>query len=108
MASATLHSVLKDGEAVVACDMPEPCMFLSLGSSLKRFLWTHKESDLAQHPVIGLVLQVGDVEKFPQAFGFENIDPFFQHQQTGSMFHSHRGEWWWQETYVLQSLNLFA
>ena len=64
MASATLHGVLKDGEAVVACDMPEPCMFLSLGSSLKRFLWTHKESDLAQHPVIGLVLQVGERRNF--------------------------------------------
>ena len=43
----------------------------------KRFLWTHKEVDLAPHPVVGLVLQVGDTEKFPHALGFESVDPFF-------------------------------
>ena len=56
--------------------MHEPCKFSSLDSSQKRFLWTHKETDLAPHPVVGLVLQVGDVEKFPQALGFESLDPF--------------------------------
>ena len=30
--------------------------------------------DLALHPVVGLVLQVGDVEKFPQALGFQSPD----------------------------------
>ena len=53
----------------MACDMPEPCKFPSLDSSLKRFLWTHKEAYLAPHPVVGLVLQVGDTEKFPHALG---------------------------------------
>ena len=62
------------GEAVVTCDMPEPCKFLSLDGCQKRFLWTHKEVDLASHPVIGLLLQVGGAEKFPQALGFKSLD----------------------------------
>ena len=61
----------------MACDVPEPCKFLSLDSCQKRFLWTNKEVDLAPHPVVGLVLQAGDEEKFPQAFDFENLAPFF-------------------------------
>ena len=79
-ASSTLQGALKDGfgEAVVACDIPEPCKFKSLDSCQKRFLWTHKEVDLAPHPVGGLVLQVGDAEKFPQALGFEGLGPFFR------------------------------
>ena len=54
------------GEAVVACDMPEPCKFLSLDSCQKRFLWAHKEVDVALHPVVDLVLPVGGAEKFPR------------------------------------------
>ena len=63
----TLQGAVKDGvgEAVVVRDMPEPCTFPSLGSCQKRFLWTRKEVDIAPHPVVGFVLQVGDVEKFP-------------------------------------------
>ena len=76
--------------------MPEPCEFPSLDSCQKRFLWTHKEVFLALHPVVDLLLQVGDEEKFPHALGLENLDPFFffffsQSQQAGSMFHSRRG-----------------
>ena len=67
--------------------MTKPCKFPSLNSCQKRFLWTHKEVDLAPHPVVGLVLEVGDAEKFPCALGFESLDPFFQSQQAGSMFH---------------------
>ena len=65
-ASPFLQGAMKDGfgEVVVACDKPEPCKFPSLDSCQKRFLWTHKEVDLAPHPVVGLVLQVGDAEKF--------------------------------------------
>ena len=61
-ASPTLQGALKDsfGEALVACDMPETCKFPSADSCRKRFLWTHKEADLAPRPVVGLVLQVGD------------------------------------------------
>ena len=44
--------------------MPEPCEFPSIDDYQKRFLWTHKEADLALHPVVGLVLQVEDAEKF--------------------------------------------
>ena len=59
----------------MACDMPEPCRFPSLDSCKKRFLWTHEEVDLAPHPVVGLVLQIGDA-KFPQALGFKGLDSF--------------------------------
>ena len=46
-ASPTLQRSLKDGfeQVVVACDMPEPCMFPSLDSCQKKFLWTHKRAD---------------------------------------------------------------
>ena len=75
----TLQSVQKDGfgEAVVACDIPEPCKFPFPDSWQKRFLWTHKEVDLALHPVVGLVLQVRDAEKFHRQLGFESLDPVF-------------------------------
>ena len=54
----TLPGAQKDGfgKAVTACGMPEPYKFLSLDSCQKRFLWIHKEVDLAPHPVVGLVL----------------------------------------------------
>ena len=61
----------------MACDMSKPCKYPSLDSCQKRFLWIHKEVDLAPHPVIGLVFQVGDAEKFPHALRFESLDPFF-------------------------------
>ena len=75
------------GEAVVACDVPEPCTLPSLDSCQKRFLWTQEEVGLASQPVVGLVLLVGDAEKFPQALGFESLNCFFS-QLVGSMFHS--------------------
>ena len=64
--SSTFQGALRGGfgEAIVACDMPEPCKFPSLGSCRKTFLSTQKEVYLAPHPVVGLVLQVGNVEKF--------------------------------------------
>ena len=63
----------------MACDMPEPCKFLSLDSCQKRFLRKQMEVDLAPHPVVGPVLQVGYTEKFPQALGVESLynDTFF-------------------------------
>ena len=70
----------------MAYDMPEPCKLPSLGSCQKRFLWTHKEVDLAPHQVIGFVLQVGGVEKFPQALGFEGPDPFSKGSKQGPSF----------------------
>ena len=74
------------------CDMLEPCKFPSLDSRQKRFLWTRKEVHQDPHSVVGLVLQVGDTEKFPQALGFEGLDLFFS-QEAGSTFHNHRGGW---------------
>ena len=51
------------------------------------FLWTHKEVDSAPHPVVGMVLQVRDAEKFPQALGFESLDPFlFRASKQGPCF----------------------
>ena len=75
----TLQGALRNGfgDAIVACDMSEASKFPSLDSCQKRFLWTHKEVGLAPHPVIGLVFQVGDAEKFPKAFSFKSLDPFF-------------------------------
>ena len=61
----------------MACDMLEPCEFPSIGSCQKRILWTHKELDLAPQPVVGLVLQGGDAEKFAQAIWFRRPESFF-------------------------------
>ena len=87
-ASPPLKSALKDGfgEALVACDMPEPRKFPSLDSCQKRSLWTHKEVDLAPLPVVGLVLQVGDTEKFLNPLGFKGLDPFFRVSEQGPCF----------------------
>ena len=94
IASPFLQGAMKNGfgEAVVVCDMPKPCKFPSLDSCKKCSLWTHKEVDFDPNPVAGLVLQVGDAEKFPHALGFEGLDPFLT-QQAWSMFHSHRTGW---------------
>ena len=70
----------------MACDISEPCKFPSLDSCQKKFLWTHKEVDLAPQPVVGLVLQVGDAEKFPQALGYERLDPFYRVSKQGQCF----------------------
>ena len=59
-------------------DMPKPCKLALLDSCQERFLWTHKGVDLAPHQVIGLVLPVGDTEKFPNVLGFEGLDPFLR------------------------------
>ena len=85
--SPTLQGALKNvfGQAVVACDIPEPYEFPSFDSCQKRFLCTYKEVDLAPHPVVGLVLQVGDAEKFPHALAFESLDSFFP--QSASRIH---------------------
>ena len=68
------------------CHMPEPCKFPFLDSYQKRFLWTHEEVDLVPHPVVGLMLQVGDTEKFPQALGFKSPGPFFRVSNQGTCF----------------------
>ena len=85
MALPTIQGALKDGfgATVVGHDMPEPCTFLFLDSCLKRLLWARKEVDLGPHPVIGLIFQVGDVERCPQALGLESLDPFFRVSKQG-------------------------
>ena len=42
----------------------------------KRLLWTQKGADLGPHPVAGLVVKVGDAEKFFRVLGFKGLDPF--------------------------------
>ena len=69
------HEKNGSGEAAVACDMAEPCKFPSLDSCQKRILWTYKWVDLAPHPVVDLVFQVRDAQKFPLALagGVERV-----------------------------------
>ena len=66
------------GEAVVACDMSERCEFSVLHSCQKGFLWAYKTVDLAPHPVVAIVFQVENAERFPRALGFESLDPFLR------------------------------
>ena len=82
MVTPALQGVLKIGfgEAVVVHDMPNSCKFLSLNSFQKRFLWTHKGT------VIGLLVQVGDAEKFPQALDFGGLNPFLRVSKQGPCF----------------------
>ena len=72
MCSPTLQRALTDdfGEAIVARDLQESCEFPSLDNCQKKFLQAHEDVDLAPHPVVGLVLQEEDVERFPHALGF--------------------------------------
>ena len=44
------------------------------------------EADLAPHPVVGFVFRVRDAEKFPQALGFESLDPFLRVSKQGPCF----------------------
>ena len=48
--------------------------------------------DLAPHPVVGLVLQMGDAEKFPQALGFKHLNPsIFQSESRARVSQPRRG-----------------
>ena len=78
-ASPTVQGALKYGfgEAVLVCDMPKPCKFPSLDSCQEKFLWTYKEADLAPHPVVGRVLQVGDKRKVSSGAWFRKPGYFF-------------------------------
>ena len=53
-ASATLQGALQDvfGEAVVACDMPQPCKFPSPDSCQKRFMWTARKLILLRNQLL--------------------------------------------------------
>ena len=73
----------------MACDILQPCKSPSPDSCQKSFLWTDEEVDLAPHPDVGLVLQVGDAEKFSKALGFDSLDlfsPFFLVSKHGPCF----------------------
>ena len=66
--------------------MPELCEFPSLDGRQKRSLWTNKVVDLASHSVVGLVLQVEDAEKFPQALDLERLDPVLRRSGAGTQW----------------------
>ena len=51
-----------------------------------RFLWTHKEVDFGPHSVAGVVLQVGNTEKYPHLLGLKSLDSFFRAIQQASCF----------------------
>ena len=78
-ASATLQGALKNrfGEVVVVCDMPTLFELTSLHSCQQWFLWTDKKVDHDPQPVIGLVLQVRNGEKFFQTSSLESLDLSF-------------------------------
>ena len=69
----------------MVCYMPKSCMFPSLDSCQKRFLWTHKEVDLAPHPVVGLVLQVRDTDFFSMHL-VSKPGSFFRFSKQGPCF----------------------
>ena len=53
------------------------------GQLPEEFLWTNEEVDPTLQPVFGLVLQVGDAEKFPQALSFKSLDLLFKVSKLG-------------------------
>ena len=63
---------------VLARGMPKPCECPFLDGCQKRFLWARKEVDLALHPVIALLPQVGVMVKFFQALGLDIKDSLTQ------------------------------
>ena len=66
--SPTLQAAQKNGfrEVMLVClTYPNHSSFRLFLSCQKTFLSANKEVYLALHPVFGLVLQVGDAEKFP-------------------------------------------
>ena len=65
---------------------PNHCKFPSLDICQEGFQWTHKRVDLAPHPVVGLVLQEGDTEKFSRAPSSEGLDPFLRANKLGPCF----------------------
>ena len=79
------------GEAVVACNLPEPCEFPYPDSCQKNFLGVRREVDFAQHPVVtGLVLQVERYGEVSSGTWFLKSGSFSQSQQAGSIFLSQR------------------
>ena len=60
---------------------------------------------LAPHPLMGLVLQVGYAEKFPQALACESLDPFIRVSKQGTRFTAIEKD---EVTRYLYNLNLLA
>ena len=54
-------------------------------------MWTHKEVDSAPHPVICLVLQIGDAEKFLQALGLKSLNLLLSQQEGPCLIATEQG-----------------
>ena len=80
---------------------------IDCSATSSRLLGAHKEGAVAPHPVTGLVLQVRDAEKIPQALGFESLDPFVSQQDTVLGSHP-QPERRMEATRDLYNLNLLA
>ena len=77
MTASDLPDALKNGfgEAVMMCSVPKQSEFPCLDCCQKKFLWTHREVDLALHQSLVLVL--------PVALGLESPDPFLKVSKQG-------------------------
>ena len=71
------------GQAIVARDMTEPCNLPSLDSCRRMFPVGPRRADHVPHPVVGLVLQAGDAEKFLRALDLESLDPILRISKQG-------------------------
>ena len=74
--ASSLDGALPDGfgEGFVPRDVATPRQLPSPDGCQERFSGTHEALDQALHTVTGLVLSVGDAEKFPQALGLQCLD----------------------------------
>ena len=86
------------GEAVFACDMPESRSFRLLTVARRGSCGPKRRVILLGIQSLVFVLARKRCGEVYLGTWFRKPGSFFQSQQAGSMFHSHRGGWRWQET----------
>ena len=98
MASPTLQGALKDsfGEAVMACDMPKLYKFPSLWQLPEEVPVDPQGSWSRPTPSCWSCTPNGRCGEVSSGTWLQNLDPFSQRQQAGSMFHGCIGGWRWQ------------
>ena len=85
-----LFDVLSFGEAVMACDRPEPCKFPSLDSCQKSFLWTYKEVDLLRMRLKFLLSMCGH----QQQILWDPADSSCKNENKNGRSSAHHGSIW--------------
>ena len=90
------------GEAVVACGTRKRCKFPSLDSCRRGSCGIPRKLILLRNQSL---VQAGDAEKFPQAQGFESLDPF---SESAGRVHLSQPQRRMEVTRDLYSLNLLA